>query len=208
VYHYLVTVGPILYLIEQYESEFKYRWGDTKESGRLYPPGTSLYVIAINNVLEFISGGSIWDLIPVCVDHPYPESVAAANERAAGVPKTVEPYTGEPIELPDDYVATAIWVYATLYSEEKYNEAKDFVVPRGNCPGGEWDGGGHLFMLPLSQRIPPGFVNCGDGMNDLITGDNAFSLYRSTKKNLDLKVFTRPHTKEELQAYGMWPERT
>ena len=185
IYHYLVPVGPVLYLIEYYISTFKYSWtGDIQEGSILYDPVVHYYLLAINNVY-----GASPDR---CVNFPYPGNVAAADATAAGVPRTDEPYSGEPQELPEDYMGASIGVYATLYSKEKYEEAKNFVVP------GE-------ISLPQSQRIPPGFVRCAYGLDSLINGDGSFRDAKKDKEDLDLKVFTRPHTKEELQAAGMWP---
>ena len=91
---------------------------------------------------------------------------------------------------------------ATIKLGEKHSGFDPEAIERGDYSDPEMN-----IFLPY-----PGFIYCPAAMDGISAVTNSFFDsfrwgvdYKNAANPSTMKIFTRPHTKEELQAAGMWP---
>jgi hypothetical protein len=193
-----MPIGAKLYLMKQNSFEQSQTWGGTETfTGKDPNFRVHSFLVSAKNLFGFIVIPSfpVPELIPFCSDLSYP---GAGDSFVSGINGS---HLDIPCQPPQDIPpikGNSTSLYVALYSKEKYDEAKEFVITAQAA----W---------PTSiESVPPGFVLCHldewKGLSDKMMISNEWSLARADQSDIDLKVFVRPHTKEELQTYGMWPE--
>lgn len=188
IYRYLVVIGPHLYVIEQTSLESVFRWGEEIRS--LYYDwyqnnSWQRHTYPTQNGIPY--GG--------CIERDFPEVEGYADAWIAE--RTQDQWWNyENSPLPEDGASTRItMVYKAVYTPERYEQAKTY-----------WEQGAQ----------PEGFIEDIPMLNLLRTNDpNSPWPYppgslgkelEDAHGDVELEFLVRPHTKEELQAAGLWPE--
>ena len=173
---YVMMVGPYIYIINQSTTSIKYNYGDSFEEGELVNTFRAAFSTYIYNYCNDPS-----NIVPQCevLAGPNQDGINAMNAWiATNTNDFTDNYTLP--DLPQDYTNTGLSaVYRAIYSKDMYQKAKT--------------------MSEDDMRNDPDFESCNGLLSDMLPYLN------NNKGDVDFKFSVRPHTKEELQAAGLWP---
>jgi hypothetical protein len=174
--YYLVPVGPILYFIFIYKTDFAF--DHEADETQVYEDSVHIFS-CIRNGMEK-SNYPDPNSPPVYYEScssPIASNQAAIDQNNAGWPKTYD-------RASTDFGSTSVssHLYAALYTKELYDKTTD------NPPEVE----------DLLNDIPPDGFTTQTNFYDFSTA--------LTNPETKLQMNIRPHTKEELQDAGLWPE--
>jgi hypothetical protein len=195
---HLVKIGPILYLIctkyqgkpyIEHETHIEHDdWDGIGNFGN--DPQCSTYD---ENVFPWGCPGGVIDPDNLCYHHDScPQIRARCEDYLARLNANAGQWNdpGEPFEI----VFPSFFIYAAIYTKKLYDQIK-------HSSNLDWDwANDQLKVVPegfLYQQTLSGIINWPQGEPYGVT----------IKAKDDIEYYFRPHTKEELQAAGMWPNR-
>jgi hypothetical protein len=193
---HLAKVGPILYLIVSW---FNSGYRIVTEEGSSGPARSTYHKWCEHFHFCIYPWAGCMPPDPpaevnTCENFPFVEAQVAAdlaNENAAH-------YTSPGFNLSDYAQATVAFViYAAPYSDELYEETKD------NPPA--FDFISRFVSAKTIPDPPTGFVRQWGQQYNIHDHQHEYSDHHKVDSEGGMKLYTRPHTKEELQEAGMWP---
>jgi hypothetical protein len=194
---HLLTVGPILYLIAAIWNS-NYRTEHENGSSTELPCPSWGKVCYWQYFCVFPFAGCMPPDPPAYYnDCDGPDGHITADAEAEVAAMNFTHQTADPADLSQYEKVKAIFrIYAAIYSDKLYEETKN------NPPNMDWTTTGLGLGFQLNPDPPAGFTFQWQTTNTLDTVKENIIV----EDAIGMAYHIRPHTKEELQDAGMWPE--